>query len=414
MADLDAFRERAAATSVARRTVARAERPLKIHMIGQRGVPATWGGIERHVEEVGARLAARGHEVVVYSRDGYADCPTGTHRGMTVVPSRALAGKHAEAFSHSASATVAALRRDADVYHFHAMGPGLFTPLPRFLARGRVVQTIHGLDQDRAKWGRVARSVLGAGSWLSSRVPDATVVVGSHLAQWYAAQGRRSTLVIPNGVDAPVVHLDDSRVRRMGLEPGRYVLFVGRLTPEKQPHALLEAFRHVPGDVQLALVGGSSATEGYVASLADQAAADPRVRLLGYRHGDDLAALYSHAQAFCQPSALEGMPLTLLEAASYGLPCVVSDLPVHGEVLGPSGQGRWQFPVGDVAQLARVLGHVLASAGSERAAAAEVSTRVLSTYSWDDVAARTEALYQSLVDGWRLQRHVVARARTEV
>lgn len=377
-------------------------RPLRIAMIGQRGVPATWGGIERHVEELGARLADRGHEVLVYTRAGYALDDRREHRGMKVVPAPAVHGKGMEALSHSATSTAAALMANVDVFHYHAMGPGVFSPFARRLSSAKIVQTIHGLDQHRQKWGRLARTVLGTGHWLSSRVPDATVVVSQDLAEHYRRVHHRATKVIPNGVPAPVVMVDDSRVRAMGLEPGRYVLWVGRLVPEKQPHLLMEAFRRLPGDVRLAVVGGSSATDGYVSELERHAAQDPRIALLGYRHGEDLAALYSHARAFAQPSALEGMPLTLLEAASYGLPIVASALPVHAEVLDGSGPGRRLVPVDDVDALARELADVVRDPEPHRFHARATAQRVLSTYSWDAVTDETEALYQSLTDGWRL------------
>lgn len=313
---------------------------LRIAMIGQRGLPATYGGIERHVEELGARLADRGHEVVAFCRPGYSDCPGSEHRGVRLVQSWTLPTMHLEAFVHSGTSTLATLGRGFDIVHFHALGPGIFSPVPKLLSRAKVIQTIHGLDDQRAKWGRGAQRVLEAGGWISGRVPDEVVVVSRTLQAHYLDVHGRQAHYISNGV--PVVSrrpLSDE-VRSLGVEEGRYVLFVGRMVPEKDPASLINAFRQVDTDMRLVMVGGTSFTDSYVEELESAAAQDPRVVMAGFRYGEDLTGLFSHAALYVQPSLLEGLPISLLEAAAYGLPVLVSDIAPHQEVVGSPSPGR--------------------------------------------------------------------------
>ena len=369
---------------------------LRIAMIGQRGVPATFGGVEHHVEELGARLAARGHEVTVYCRNGYGDGDhdhAAEYRGMRLRHLPTVSSKHFDAIAHSGLATVAALAAHHDVVHYHALGPGLVAPLPRALSHARVVQTIHGLDDERAKWSRPAQTVLRTAQWMSAHVPNATIAVSRALADHYGARHGRSAVYIPNGV-TPGVLRDPEPLEQFGLQPGSYVLFVGRLVPEKAPDLLIRAFRRVHPALKLVVAGGSSHTDGYVADLRQLVGRDPRVVLPGYVYGAVLEALYTHCAAFVLPSALEGLPLTLLEAASYGVPVVASDIAPHLEVLGGEGPGRRLFPSGDESGLAAALDRALRDFPGERLGAARLRQRVLDRYSWDRATLATEAVYR--------------------
>ena len=375
------------------------ERPLRIAMIGQRGVPATFGGVERHVEELGARLASRGHRILVYTRTNYAPERRDHWRGMEVRNLATVDSKHLDAIVHSARSTVAAMRAGVDVIHYPAVGPGLPSPLPRFASRASVVQTIHGLDSQRAKWSAAAQLVLRTSEWMSARVPNETIVVARHLADHYRERYDRATTYIPNGVDEPTVRPPDSIATRWGLTRGSYLLFLGRLVPEKAPDLLMRAFRRIPGDLRLVIAGGSSYTDDYVAGLERAAADDPRVILAGYVFGAELDELYSNAAAFVLPSAIEGLPLTLLEAASYGTPVVASDIPPHLEVVDADGPGHRLFPVGDEEGLAGALRRVTAATQAERTGAGELREQVLATYRWDAIADATEAVYRRLRAG---------------
>jgi len=371
-------------------------RPLSIAMIGQKGMPATYGGVERHVEELGSRLASYGHTVTVFCRDSYGDLTTQIHRGVRLHRVRTVASKHLDAIVHSAASTMVAMRHKPDVVHYHGLGPGLVAPLPRYLSGAKVVLTVHGLDHTRAKWGRLARSVLNTAYWFSGHVPDARVAVSRGLAAHYDAEFGRLTRYHPNGVNAPRKVAPDQITARFRLTPGKYVLLVGRLVPEKRADLLIRAFRRMPGDWKLAVVGGSSYTDEFVAKLKETAEGDNRVVFTGFAYGDLLAELYSHAGVFVQPSHVEGLPLTLLEAASYGLPVVASDISPHVEVLERDGPGHRLFRDGDEEDLLRSLTAALDNPRAERAGAAELHERVMAHYSWDSAARQLERLYLDL------------------
>ncbi|MFV2095331.1 glycosyltransferase family 4 protein [Micromonospora sp. LOL_014] len=372
-------------------------RRLRIAMIGQKGMPATYGGIERHVEELASRLAARGHDVTVYCRPSYGSVPMDRYRGVRLRQVRTVASKHLDAIVHSTTSTLAAMRDRPDIVHYHGLGPGLVAPLPRYLARSKVVLTVHGLDQQRAKWSRLAQTVLGTAHWLSGYVPDARVAVSRGLANHYQTRFGSSASYIPNGVGIPRQVPARQIGPRFGLTPGRYLLMVGRLVPEKSADLLVRAFRQVDTDLRLAIVGGSSFSDDFVARVRAEAVDDPRVVFTGFAYGDLLAELYSHAAAFVQPSRLEGLPLTLLEAASYGLPVVASDITPHVEVLAADGPGHRIFRDGDADDLVRALRQLAADPDAERIGAKALRDRVGVEYTWDAATAELEALYLNLL-----------------
>ncbi len=372
---------------------------MRIAMIGQRGIPATFGGVEHHVEELGSRLADRGHHVTVYSRTNYTTERFGTYRGMRPRYLPTVDSKHLDAIVHSTVSTMDAMLAKADIVHYHAVGPGLPAVLPRYLSRAKVVLTVHGLDAERAKWSRSARSVLRTAQWMSARVPDATIVVSRDLADHFRERYGRTTTYIPNGVGEPTRRPPGQILTRFGVHGGDYILFVGRLVPEKAPDLLLRAFSSIEGETRLVIAGGSSFTDTFVRDLRAEAATDPRVILPGYVYGDLLEELYTNAAVFVLPSLLEGLPLTLLEAASYGIPVVASDIAPHVEIIGADGPGRRLVGVGDTADLARAIASVLGSQEEERAGASVFRRAVLSSYRWDEVVDTTEAVYRAVSSG---------------
>lgn len=363
-------------------------------MLGCRGVPAAYSGVERHVEELGARMAAAGHEVVVF---GHGAGAAGTYRGMVQRALPTIHTKHLETITHTALSTAASLR-GFDVVHYMAIGPGLLAPLPKLLSRAVVVQTIHGRDSEREKWGRGARTVLRTAEWASTRVPDTTIVVSRTLQAHYERHGGRRTVFIPNGVTAPPAP-EPERLARFGVAPGGFVLFVGRLVPEKAPDLLIEAYRRSSISMPLLIVGGSAHTDRYVARLEQAAAEDDRIRLTGPVYGDDVSALFGSAAAFVSPSNLEaGAPLTVLEAAVAGVPVVVSDIEPQRELVTHDVAGARLFRAGDADSLREALHRALADPTAEREAARALAPAVAAAHDWDDIAARTLSTYQQALE----------------
>ena len=372
-------------------------RLLRVAMIGTRGVPATFGGIEHHVEELGTRLAARGHDVTVYCRSNYAEAAVRKYRGMTLRRLPTVSTKSFDAIVHSALATADALGRRYDVVHYHALGPGLVAPAARFGSRACVVQTVHGRDDQRAKWQGLARTALRLAGWMSARVPDATIVVSKDLARYYAERYGRTVTYIPNGATTepglPAQEIRDA----WGLGGQPYVLYLGRFVPEKCPDLLLRAFRHVETDHRLVLAGGSSFTDSYVEDLRALARQDPRALLPGYVYGRRKQELSSNASLFVLPSLLEGLPLTMLDAVAHGVPVVASAIAPHVEVLQEDQPGGRLVPVGDEDALTKAIQAALGDLEGERRGLQSFRSRVVDTYDWTRAADATEQLYHQTI-----------------
>lgn len=365
-------------------------------MIGQRGVPASFGGVERHVEEIGARLVERGHEVTVFVRPNYTENPPDEYRGMRVQSVRTVGTKHLDAIVHSGASTLRAAGR-YDIVHYHAQGPGVPAVIPRYLSRSKVIQTIHGLDSQRSKWGGAAQKMLSVAEWMSARVPDGTIVVSQALADHYRTEYDRDTWVIPNGVIPPTKKPPHEITQQFDLVGGDYVLFVGRFVPEKAPDLLMEAFRDVATDARLVLAGGSSFTDDFVDRLNLLGSRDPRVIMPGYVYGDLLDELYTNAAVFVLPSSLEGLPLTLLEAASYDTPLIASDIPPHAEIITNSGPGHRLFPSGDRGALTSAIGQALQNHELEAPLAQDFGRIVREQFTWDGATEATERVYESVL-----------------
>lgn len=359
-------------------------------MIGLKGLPATHGGVERHVEQLGTRLAAMGHSVTVYTRPTYSDPSVTSHLGMSLKSAPTWGTKHTDAIVHSAIASVDALGQGYDIIHYHSIGPCLTAPLTA-PSRSRVIATIHGQDWRRAKWGKLASSMLRLGEHMALRVADGTICVSRSLTQEYRASGHDTVTYIPNGFSL-VAGDDLEYLSSLSLEDGRYLLFVGRLVPEKGAHHLIEAWKAAGKPLPLVVAGDTSHTDDYVARLRSL---DSDVVFTGYVYGARLAALFRHAGLFVLPSSLEGLPIVLLEALAYGSPVLSSDIPPCEEVLGAEGHF---FRAEDSDDLARRLTELVPRLPQLRSEAQAKREELLREYDWDRVAQETEALYRSVLD----------------
>ncbi len=331
---------------------------MRIAMIGQKGIPARSGGVERHVEELATRLAASGHEVFVYCRKQYgkeAKNPE-AYKGVRLVYVPTIQTKHLDAIVGTFLASIHALFMGIDIFHYHAIGPSLFTWIPRIgRPRAKVIATFHCQDYYHKKWGVFARFVLRLGERAACAFPHETIVVSKTLQKYVQKTYRRESLYIPNGVTIPAKQ-STGALAQWGLMPGKYVLSVSRLVKHKGIHYLIDAFRKVkatlPAGMKLVIVGGSSYTDEYVAALHTLANTDPDILFLGEQSGAPLAQLYAHAGLFVQPSEGEGLSVALLEAMSYGIPVLVSSIPQNTEVLPDK---TWQFRNKSVPDLGRKI-----------------------------------------------------------
>ncbi len=365
-------------------------------MIGHKRYGSREGGVEVVVTELARRMAALGHEVTCYDRSG-KDVMTGEGTqgerivdGVRVVPVRTVDAKGLAALSSSFFATLAAIKDKPDVIHYHAEGPCVPLPLAR-RAGIRTVATIHGLDWQRAKWGKLASSYIKLGEKNAARYADEVIVLSRSAQSYFRDTYGREAIVIPNGV-APKEPVSARVIEeRWGLTKGSYVLFLGRLVPEKRPELLIEAFRQIETEKRLVIAGGGSDTSEYETELHCIAEGDPRILFTGFVQGAELAELYSNAYCYVLPSDVEGMPMSLLEAMSYGRCCITSDIPECADVLANAGIS---FLYGDAGALGEALASVLADPGRAAELGRGARRRVEVEYDWDPVVERTLEIYR--------------------
>ena len=360
-------------------------------VLGVRGIPAVQGGIETHAEQLYQRLANLGCNIEVLVRTPFV--PAGVSSAGPIRLRRIWAPRAPgfEAFVHSLLGVLYAGLTRPDVLHIHAIGPALVTPIARLLGL-RVVVTNHGPDYDRDKWGPFPRSVLRTGESLGMRSAHARIAISRVIQDLIRYKYGRSADLIPNG-SAPVsLQADTREIERFGLQRGRYFLQVSRLVPEKRQLDLIKAFSLAqPPGWKLVLVGGAGA-DRYSQEVSIAAQAAPVV-LAGFQRGITLAQLYSHAGAFVLPSSHEGLPIAILEALSYGLPVIASEIPANREINLASDS---YFPVGDVPALARRLSEFARTPQNE--ADREARRRwVADTYDWDRIARQTHAVYRRVL-----------------
>jgi len=362
---------------------------MRVAVIGSRGMPGVHGGIERHVEELYPRLVERGVSVTVYARSAYVPRDT-EYAGVRVVSLGSLPGRHTEAISHTARSLWHARRAQYDLVHIHAIGPGLLLPLARLLGFRRSVLTFHALDYERAKWGRAARAVLRASEHVAVRCATEVIAVSASGTQHLRGKYRREIHYIPNGPGRLTRRPPGGLLRRLGLKGGDYVLFVGRLIPEKCPDDLVAAITDV-ADLKVVFAGDSSHTDEFTSRL--KSTAGEQAIFPGYMYGEDLEELYSSALAYVLPSEVEGLSISLLEALAFGLPVVVSDIPGNVEALGDPPVGL-VYPLRDRPALTAALRRVAASADLRSDLSEKAVARVRQAYDWETIADQTLAVYQ--------------------
>ena len=371
---------------------------MRVAMIGQKRTGSREGGVEVVVTELATRMAALGHEVVCYDRSGTdvngneAPSEPYEYHGVRVVPVRTVDVKGLAALTSAYAATRAALRDRPDVIHYHAEGPCNALPLAA-RAGVRTVATIHGLDWQRAKWGGIASCVIKRGERKASQKAGALIVLSKAVRGYFRDEYGREAEFVPNGVDIPEPRQANLITERWGLSEGSYVLYLGRIVPEKRPELLLEAFQGLETDKRLVIAGGASDTSGFYGEVRALAGRDPRVIMAGFVEGELLAELYSNAYLYVLPSDVEGMPMSLLEAMAYGRCCVTSDIPECADVLGGAGV---TFPHGDAAALRDAFASVLSDSARSAALGNAARERVRESYDWGSVVLRTLEVYEGI------------------
>jgi len=374
-----------------RETSSVAKPALRIAFIGRRGVISKYSGIETYYEEIGKWLAEMGHDVTVYCRTYFSPAQP-AHNGMRLVRLPTIRSKHLETLVRTFLSTVHALFGDSDIVHFHCLGPALFSFLPRWFGKKTVV-TVQGLDWQRRKWGRIASAILRLGERASVKLPDLTIVVSRTLQDYYRSRYATETAYVPNGTTLRQRRAA-ARLHEWGLEPGRYILFLGRFSVEKNCELLIRAYEQMDTPVKLVLAGGSSHSEAYSRRLRQHQS--DKVRILDWVSGEALDELLTNAMLFVLPSDLEGLSLALLDAMGAGVCVLASDIPENRELVDGSG---FTFRHGDRDDLERMLRLLIAEPEIRQAAANKARERVWEHYLWGRVAREIEGSYLTLAAG---------------
>lgn len=372
-------------------------RKCRIVMLGHKRIPSREGGIEVVVQELAVRMAGRGLPVTCLNRSGHHVSgkefdrvgKKKEFRGVRLRTAPAIDKKGIAALTAGISGAVLAAFGRYDVVHFHAEGPALMCWLPKLLGK-KVFVTIHGLDHRRAKWGRFARSCILAGEKSAVRFADGIIVLSRDMQTYFRTVYGRETVLIPNGVTRPASS-PVSLIRRFGLEKNGYLLFVGRLVPEKGLMYLIKAFKNVQTDKKLVIAGGCSDSSDFAEQLAAEAGGDDRILFTGFVQGQILNELYSNAYLYCLPSDLEGMPLTLLEAMSFGNCCVVSDIPECTEVVEDHAA---IFRRSDVFDLQETLQRLCDNRELTEQMKRNAADFICEKYRWEQVVEQTLSLYR--------------------
>lgn len=369
---------------------------MKIAMIGQKGIPSRAGGIEIHVEELSKRLVYLGYEVEVYCRKGYCDreFKDNSYKGITIKYTPFIKSKHLDAITHAFTSTIRALFSNCDIFHYHALGPATLAFIPRLFGK-KVVCTVHGLDWQRGKWGKLAAKYLKFGEYSTAKFSHKTINVSKNLVGYYRDKYKLETTYIPNGVERPDPINPRIIKEKYGLDTDSYILFLARLVPEKGIHYLINAYRSINTEKKLVIAGGSSHSNEYESELQHMAAGNKNIIFTGFVRGQELAELYSNAYFYVLPSDVEGLPISLLEAMSYGNCCLVSDIPENTDVIGSIG---YSFRKSDINDLANKLYALLQDKNKVSKVKQFASNYILTKYNWDQITIKTKHIYVGLSD----------------
>lgn len=371
---------------------------FKISILGQKRIPSREGGVEVVVEELATRIAKRGIDVTVYNRRGnhisgkeFNDdfMKAEEYEGVRIITVPTIEKKGLAAASSSFFATIKSIFGSHDCIHYHAEGPCAMLWIPHMFGI-RTVATIHGLDWQRAKWGKFATWYLKFGEKIAAKYADEVIVLSNNVQKYFKDTYNRDTVFIPNGVNKPEIKVANSITNKWGLKKDNYILYLGRIVPEKGIEYLIDAFKEINTSKKLVIAGGASDTDEFMSKLKKKAQYDNRIIFTGFVQGEVLEELYSNAYIYALPSDLEGMPLSLLEAMSYGNCCLVSDIHECTEVVEDKAV---IFKKGDVEDLMKKIQYLCEEQCVVEEYKRVAADYICDKYNWDDISKKTLSLY---------------------
>jgi len=388
---------------------------MRIAYIGQKGIPAKIGGVERYVDEVAVRMAKKGHEVFVYVRSYYTQKNLKRYKGVNIIHLPTIKTKHLDAMTHTFLATVHALFRNYDAIHYHSLGPSTLSFIPKiFCRKTAIISTYQTQDYFHSKWGLFARLILRLGEFMTLYVPDRVISVSSILRNYGLKVYGKDSIIIPNGVTLFKKAGSLNLFKKWDLKRGRYIFSVGRLVPHKEIHTLFQAFislkaiGKIDKDFKLVIAGGGSYTDRYVRELKAMIRGRKDIIFAGIQRGEKLAALYKNAAFYVQPSRAEGLSLALLESMGMGLAPLVSDIPENLSVIGENG---YVFQTGDVFDLMSKIEYLTNHPTSVKMAGEKARQMVKEEYDWNKIVDNIENVYDEAVWEKLRKREVLAHRR---
>lgn len=364
---------------------------MKIAMIGQKGLATgeRTGGIERHVAEVSKRLVESGHSVFVYSRSKYMPAKPKTWQGVDLVFIPTIYRKNLEAIIYTFLATIHAVSGDYDVIHYHGVGPSTLSWIARLFSRSTVIVTFHSQDRYHQKWGFLAKFYLYLGEWTAVLFSHYCIVVSHDMQVYIRDHLHKEAVYIPNGAELKGVQ-GSSTIVQFGLSPKSYLLNVGRIVPQKGLHILIDAYKCLNTSKQLVIVGAPSFSDAYYVALRKQSEDDKRIHFLGFQEGQTLDELFANAYLYVHPSESEGLPLVILEAMSFGVAPLVSNIEPNLEAIHGAG---FAFESGNVEDLTFQLDYLLTRQIAVDQIAQEAQEIVETFFSWKIITDHIESVY---------------------
>lgn len=364
---------------------------MKIALLGTRGIPASYSGFETCVEQLGQRLAARGHEVTVYCRSHHITYPGSEYKGMRLVKLPTLANKYLDTIVHSFLSSLHCLFQGFDIGLYFIAGNSPVTWIPRIVGT-RTLLNVDGLDWRREKWPVLAKKYIQFAEYLATILPTAYLTDSRHVQQYYREQFNNEPAFIPYGSDVDILPPGET-LAQFGLEPGKYILFVGRLVPENCAHHLVEAFRGIETDLKCVIVGDASYAEEYKTSLKKLAGDDSRVVFTGYVFGKGYQELGSNAYVFVENSGVGGTHPALVEAMAFGNCVVVHNTPENLETIGNGEAGLFYDGRVGAGSLREVLVKLLDDSRMVAEFRKKGQEHARLHYSWDSVTDEYERLF---------------------
>lgn len=365
---------------------------MNIAMVGQKGIPAISGGIEKHVEEIAVRLSAAGHEVIVFTRSHYIRNTQNKYKGVVLKQVPHLKSKHLDAISHAFFATLYVIcHRKINLVHYHAIGPSLMLPLLRFFRPGlRVIATHHSRDYLHGKWNGPAMAMLRLGEWSMCRFAHEVIAVSRTNQHYLEKKYRRRIHFIPNGTSIP---RQESRPLPpdLPLAENGFFLVVARLIPVKCIDDIIAAYQQLNTDKFLVIAGESSHTDNYAIKVRSMAESNEKILFTGHQTPAQLAKLYSNAYLYINASSVEGLSIAVLEAMSYGCATLVSDIDGNLEAVGEAGL---TFRQGDIGALRQKLDELLTVPPGIAINKQYGVERIRKYFNWDEIIETIEKLYK--------------------